>query len=193
MPVPVNYTPEIYTVAVKRIILGWLQDFFSKRADYTYKPGDERDTNISIKDKHAFNMSSVLDKPALVLDRKQLRWERTSINKNAGYFGLRAAQGFMDLLTTSVVVHCMSTEGLVAETLAHIVGFGVESFKSEIRKLGIWDVTSVAIGEESIIVSKAGPEISSVPVILNVFIQGTWLRRRASTQLVEGVNVTQDT
>lgn len=184
--------PEIYSLAVKRILLNWLQEFFAGRADFNYKFGDDRDTGIRIVDKHSFNLASVTDKPAIVLDRKQLRRMNASLDNNFGMYGLRAAQAFSDLQQCGIVLHCMCKEGLVAENLAHIVYFGVESFRRDLRRRGLWDVTATAVGEESIIVSKAGTEIVSVPVALNVFLSATWLRRRASTQLVQDVELVQN-
>lgn len=181
--------PQQYPLAVKEITLGWLQDFFKDHPQYPFDIGNERDTAIKIHDKHAFNFESVGDKPAIVLDRKQLRWFNASIDQNLGHFGLRAAQAHADLVTGTVILHCLSKEGLVAEELGHIVFFGVEAFRSELRKRGLWDIKTVGIGEESILVAKAGTELVSIPVVASVYLQAKWLRRQAGTQIAEGFAV----
>ena len=177
--------PQQFPLAVKEIILGWLQEFFTNHPEFPYEVGNQRDTGIKIHDKHAFNFESVGDKPAIVMDRKQLRWANTSIDQNLGAFGLRAAQAYMDLVGGTVILHCLSKEGLVAEELGHTVFFGLEAFRSELRKRGLWDVKTVGIGEESILVAKAGTELVSIPVVVSVQLQAKWLRRRASTQVAE--------
>jgi len=177
--------PQTYPLAVKEIILGWLQEYFTNHPQFAYDPGNERDTKIKLHDKHAFNLESVGDRPAVVLDRKQLRWVNASVDKNFGHFGLSAAKTYMDLVTGGAILHCVSKEGLVAEDLAHTVFFSLEVFRNELRKRGLWDLQTVSIGEESILVSKASTEIVSVPVVVQVYVQGKWLRRRASTQQLE--------
>jgi hypothetical protein len=184
--------PQQYPLAIKEIILGWLQDFFQHHPQFPFDPGNERDSAIKIHDKHAFNFESVGDKPAIVLDRKQLRWMNASIDQNLGSFGLRAAQAYMDLIGGTVILHCLSKQGLVAEELGHIVFFGLEAFRTELRKRGLWDINTVGIGEESILVANAGPELVSIPVIASVKLQGKWLRRRASTQQLESFKVSEE-
>ena len=175
--------PEIYTLAVKRILLAWLQEFFGGRADFPYVLGDPLNTGIKIHDKHAFNLQTVGDTPAVVLDRKPMRWARSSIDQNLGDFRLRAAQAKMDLLTGQVIFHCLSKEGLVAEQVAHTVFFGLSVFDSEIRKMGLWDLKIVGIGEESILELAAGTELVSVPVTCTAYHQSKWVRRRIATHL----------
>ena len=181
--------PQQYPLAIKEIVLGWLQDFFANSPDFPYDAHNERDTGLKIHDKHAFNLESVGDKPAIVLDRKQLRWARSSIDQNLGSFGLTATQRHMDLVSGSVVLHCLSKEGLVAEELAFAVFYALEIFRGELRKRGLWDIQTVSLGEESVLVSKAGTELISIPVVAQVYLQSKWVRRRASTQLVETVSV----
>lgn len=183
--------PENYPLAVKEIILGFLQEFFTDHPKYPFRDGQERDSGIKIHDKHAFNFESVGDKPALVIDRKQLRFAGASIDKNLGQFNLSGSRFHMDLINGTAIVHCLCKEGVVAEELAHIVFFALESFRAELRKRGLWDCEAVAIGEESILVAPEGTALVSVPVILNVRLVGKWVIRRASTQRFDDVRVTQ--
>lgn len=189
----INAIPESYTLAAKRILAAFLQEFFQNREDYPYIHGDELRTAINIHDKHAFNLEAVGDKPALVIDRKQFRWLNTSIDKNLGSFGLTAAQLKMDLVQGTIICHCLARKGLVAEALAHIVFFGIESMRQVIRRMGVWEVAPVGVGEESIIVTGPDTEITSVPVIINVTMQGKWLTRNASSRLVEDTKVEIET
>lgn len=185
--------PEIYTLAVKRILLSWMQEFFAGRADFPYILGDEVRTGIKIHDKHAFNLQSVGDTPAVVLDRKPMRWANSGIDQNLGDFRLRAAQVQMDLLTGQVIFHCLSKEGLVAEQVAHTVFFGLSVFTTEIRKRGLWDLKIVGVGEESILEVAAGTELVSVPVSCTAYHQGKWVRRRIGSKLASDIIVaTQD-
>lgn len=186
----VSTVSDKYTIFVKRIFVGWLKEFFSNRSDYPYIARNDRDTGIMITDKHSFNLSKVAGKSALVVDRKQFNWMRTSIDQNLHTIGLNATTRKMDLLQGTVIVHCLNKEGLVAEDLSHIVFFGLESFKTEIRKMGLWELNTLGVGEESVLVdSKSQTEIVSVPVIVRAFVQAKWLERAASTQLVEDIIV----
>jgi hypothetical protein len=179
-----------YTLFVKRAFAGWLKEFFSNRSDFTYIPRNERDTGIMIMDKHAFNLEKVASKPALIIHRKQFNWMRTSIDQSLHTSTLTGTTRKMDLLQGSVIIHCLNQEGLVAEELAHIVFFGLEAFKSSLRKLGLWELQTLGIGEESVLVdSKSQTEIVSVPVIVRAFIQAKWLEQDAGTQLPERICV----
>jgi len=184
--------PEIYTLAVKRVLLSWLQEFFAGRADFPFILGDERSTGVKIHDKHAFNMETVGNAPAVVLDRKPMRWARSSIDQNLGDFRLRAAQAKMDLLSGQVIFHCLCKEGLVAEQVAHIVFFGLSIFDSEIRKRGLWDLKIAGVGEESILELAAGTELVSVPVSCTAYLQGKWVRRQIGTKLAADIVVETD-
>ena len=181
--------PEIYTLSVKRILLSWLQQFFAGRADFPFVVGDDMATGIRIHDKHAFNLKSVSDIPTIALDRKPLRWMRTSIDQNLGDFRLRAAQAKIDLLSGAVIFHCLAKEGLVAEQVAHTVFFGLSAFDLEIRKMGMWDLKIAGIGEESILEVAAGHELVSVPVTCAVYYQGKWVRRRISSTPANDIKV----
>jgi hypothetical protein len=185
--------PEIYTLAVKRILLAWLQTFFAGRADFPFVIGDPMNTGIRIRDKHSFNLKTVSDIPAIALDRKPMRWVRSSIDQNLGDFRLRAAQAKMDLLTGQVIFHCLAKEGLVAEQVAHTVFFGLSAFDSEVRKMGLWDLRIVGIGEESILEVTAGHELVSVPVSITVYHQGKWVRRRVASKTADSVTAQVET
>lgn len=179
-----------HIIFVKRVFVGWLKSFFSARTDYTYLGPNKRDTGIMITDKHGFNLDTVGSRPALVVDRKQFNWMRTSIDQNLHTIGLNATTRKADLLQGTVVIHCLNKEGLVAEDLAHIVFFGLEAFKSEVRKMGLWELNTLGVGEESVLVdSGSQTEIVSVPVIVRAFVMAKWLERAASTRLVEDINV----
>lgn len=184
--------PEIYTLSVKRILLAWAQTFFAGRADFPFVLGDELQTGIRIRDKHAFNLKTVSDIPSIALDRKPMRWVRSSIDQNLGDNRLGAAQAKMDLLTGQVVFHCLAKEGLVAEQVAHTLFFGLSVFDQQIRKMGMWDLRIIGIGEESILEVAAGHELVSVPVTLTVYYQGKWVRRRAGTHLADDITAQVD-
>jgi len=189
----VGTVTDQYTISVKRVFVGWLKEFFSMRSDYPFLQGNERDTGIMITDKRAFNLEKVGSRPALVVDRKQFNWMRTSVDQNLHTIGLNATTRKTDLLQGTVIIHCLNKEGLVAEDLSHIVFFGLESFKTEIRKMGLWELNTLGVGEESVLVdSGSQTEIVSVPVIVRAFVQAKWLESKASTRLVEDIIVTPE-
>lgn len=188
-----HQTPEIYTLAVKRILLSWAQEFFAGRADFPFILGDDTATRIKIHDKHAFNLQTVGNKPAVVLDRKPMRWARSSIDQNLAESRLQAAQAKMDLLSGQIIFHCLSKEGLVAEQVAHTVFFGMSVFDSEIRKRGMWDLKIAGLGEESTLELAAGTELVSVPVSCTAYILGKWVRRQIGTKLASDITVEVET
>lgn len=175
----------IYTDVVKDKILIFLQQLFSQ--EQLYGNGDEdmgndfrwhlddNQTKIMIMDTNTENLEAVEKRPALIITRSPIQWQKLAIDQRFSYDWKSDASSYTDLLSSNLRVNCFSRNGLEAEFLATIVFQCVQFFAKDLKQMDeIFDITSVQIGEEAIVLSDSQIELSVVPVIIGVYLNNTW-------------------
>jgi len=73
---------------------------------------------------------------------------------------------YTDLLRGTITFNCLAKEGIVAENLAHILFAGLTGHRDQFRKNGIHQLMNINIGEESILKSDSGIELTAIPVYI---------------------------
>jgi hypothetical protein len=71
-----------------------------------------------------------------------------------------------DLVRGSITINCLAKYGLQAEELANLCFFAISGNKQKFYKRGLHSLTALTIGEESILRSTSGIELTAVPVAM---------------------------
>jgi len=176
----------IYTDVVKDKILMFLQQLFAQEHLYGNSEDesmrnefrwhlDDNQTKIMIMDTNTENLEAVEKRPALIITRSPIQWQKLAIDQRFRYDWQKDISSYSDLLSSSLRVNCFSRNGLEAEFLATIVFQCVQFFAKDLKQMDeIFDITSVQIGEEAIVLSDSQIELSVVPVIIGVYLNNTW-------------------
>jgi len=174
----------IYTDVAKDRILEFLQRLFAQDELYGTEGKLENDfkwhldtslTKILIMDSNTENLEEVEKRPALILSRAPIQWQKLAIDQFVGANWQTGAKQYSDILSTSLRINCFSRNGLEAELLSCIVFQSMQFFARELKSLNeIFDVTSVSIGEEAIVSSDSQIDLSVVPVIIGLYLQNQW-------------------
>jgi len=174
----------IYTDVVKDRILEFLQRLFGQEELYgtNGKLGndflwqlDTTLTKILIMDSNTENLEEVEKRPALILSRAPIQWQKIAIDQFSSMDWKTGAKSYSDLLSTSLRINCFSRNGLEAEFLASVVFQCIQFFSHELKSLKeIFDVASVSIGEEAIVSSDSQIDLSVVPVIIGLYLKNSW-------------------
>jgi len=174
----------IYTDVVKDTILKFLQQLFAQEHLYGIDGNlgndfrwhlDDNQTKILIMDTNTENLEAVEKRPAIIISRAPIQWQKLAIDQRLSYDWQKDASTYSDLLASQLRINCFSRNGLEAELLATIVFQCTQFFSHELKKLpGVFDVTSVSIGEEAIVSSDSQIELSVVPVIIGLYLNNTW-------------------
>lgn len=176
----------IYTDVVKDKLLMFLQQLFAQKElygrsgdgkmqnDYRWHL-DDNQTKIMIMDTNTENLEAVEKRPALIITRSPIQWQKIAIDQRLNYDWQRDISSYNDLLSSSLRVNCFARNGLEAEFLATIVFQCVQFFSKDLKQMEeIFDIASVQIGEEAVVLSDSQIELSVVPVIIGVYLNNSW-------------------
>lgn len=147
---------------------------------------DQERTQITIVDKHAFNMDQVNFQPAIVANRGPQAWMRTSGFRQMQSEDPRTGERtYTDLIRGSVTLSCFSKQGLEAESIAGYLFAAFQQLRDVLRKLagrgrmvpnhlGFFKVEATTMGEEALVKSNSRPDMSVVPVAVAAMVQRRW-------------------
>lgn len=159
--------------------------FSDPQSRYVWDINQEK-TQITICDKHAFNLDQVNQQPCIVASRGPIAWMNTSgFQQRQGLDWRTGRETFTDLQRGGVTLSCFSKVGEEAEEIA---GFLFESFqmlRPILRKigaqgrmvpnhLGFFRIQAATMGEEALVKSNSAPEMSVVPVAISANVQRRW-------------------
>jgi hypothetical protein len=136
-------------------------------------------SELSILDKNSLSTDSLGRRPAIIVGRGEFRYGNISIDHMQSMSPSTGETKFTDLVQGSYVLHCVASNGRVAEILAMYVARAVRVFRRELQKAGYHLIgTHISVGEESDAGELMGPDSKStyrqVPVVFPVYYQDNW-------------------
>jgi hypothetical protein len=171
-----------FTDRPKDMVLLGLQKLFRVRSDWHWEPQEDQ-TQIMIVDKYALDLEKVESVPTVAASRGTLRWLETDINQMQDEHWTTGAKKFSDIFVCPFSIGCYAREGLEAEGIANLV-FGFFTFFREwFRQQGAHEVRGVTLGEESVVKRDSGPELSMVPVGINMWFRESWVLTQSAERL----------
>jgi hypothetical protein len=167
-------------VDIKRCFLSFIQSWFRTQHPTLVWNADPRLTKIFIGDKYIASPAIVEKMPSIILSRGTLSWAQTSIDQrltvdlpfgavNGSYPNMERT----DLVRASVTFHCISQNGIEAESLANILFVNLVGHKDSLRKNGVHQILGISLGEENMIRGDVVPRLMSVPVHVMFTIQAS--------------------
>lgn len=169
------------TLDVKHIFLSFLQKFFEKQDRYKWS-SDIRTSKVIIADKNAIDLGVVERRPSIILSRGNLGWAYATRGqgslghdpmenvKNLGDLTMQMGQrgaNISDLVQGSVTINCLAKYGLQSEEIANLIFFAIAGNKRGFYEKGVHSISNLAMGEESILRSNSGVELTTVPISFN--------------------------
>ncbi len=153
-----------FNLDIKYTFLNFAQRYFAQHPRYTWQE-DVSKTKILIVDKYAIKLKVLEKARSIVLSRGAYGWEYTSIGQlmDTSFIEENREQ-YSDLLRGSITFNCLAQNGIVAETIAHILFTALTGFKSQFRANGIHKILNVTLGEETILKSDSSSELSAIPI-----------------------------
>lgn len=152
---------------------------------YTWDPSQEH-TQVTIVDKHSFNLDQVGTKPAIVANRGPIRYLKTSgFRQLQDHDWKSGKRTYTDLVRGTAILSCFSRQGLEAENIAGYIFASFQNLRDELRKigsrgimapnhLGFFRIETTNMGEEALVKSDSRIEISVVPVAIQAMVQRRW-------------------
>lgn len=172
----------------KKLFLTFAQAYFSESYLFKWDP-DIRLTKIIIADRFAIDLGKDLPMPALVLSRNQMGWgyvvraqsafnsanidsngitPLSNIIPNASYF---AKNSKTDLLSSSITFTALSKNGIQAEMIANDIFVAITGMADALRAAGIFKITGMSIGAETLLKSDSEIRIVAVPINISFLTQ----------------------
>lgn len=170
---------------------------------YCWDKNQEK-TEITIVDKHAFNLDQVGTKPAIVANRGPIAWAKTSGFRQMQHIDFRTdCRTYTDLVRGGAVLSCFSSQGLEAEDIAGYIFESFQTLRDVLRKiarqgimfphhLGFFRIEATTMGEEALIKSDSRPEISVVPVSITAMVQRRWSVEPRNASKLQNVDIRTD-
>lgn len=90
--------------------------------------------------------------------------------KNLGDLTMQMGQrgaNISDLVQGSVTINCLAKYGLQSEEIANLIFFAIAGNKRGFYEKGVHSISNLAMGEESILRSNSGVELTTVPISFN--------------------------
>ena len=162
-----------YSSRAKDCVLDFLQKTFSNNGLFPNQNNpflysdDDRNTRIMINDFNSENLNAVNIRPALLVQRGSMSPTRISLGDKTRETFLSGFEQRTLVMNVNLVVHCISREGLEAESLAVVVFRLIRFLNEDICKnYKVYNIEAINIGPETPISN----EIKSVPVSIIVSI-----------------------
>lgn len=162
-----------YSSRAKDTVLHFLQttfsnpDLFPDQINPFLYSDDDKNTKIMINDFNSENLNAVNVKPALLVQRGSMSPVRISLGDRTRDTFLAGYEQRELLMNVNLVIHCISREGLEAESLAVVVFKLIRYLNEDICKnYKVFNIDALNIGSET----PVSNEIKSVPVSIIVSI-----------------------
>lgn len=178
---------------VKDIFIGTLQElFYRNKGEFHYDP-DDAVSKLNITDQFSTDNLTPEFKPTIYIRRRPLGFMNTSIDQYASGNLMTGVERHTDLISGTVDLVSVSRVGLEACRLGSIVFVLMQEFRSQIRSLGMFDVTVKSLGEEEPKDIRATMRIVEVPVTLQFMFQYSWMLQRMDLKPLAGIEVGRST
>jgi len=173
----------------KHVLLRFLRQVFfetpresgtsGRRGPSFHWEADPSATELVISDKNSLDTSSLGTRPAVIVGRREFQYGNIAFDHMQTTNAAAGVRKHTDLVAGSYVVHCVASEGRVAEILAMYVTRALRVFRRELQKAGYHLIgTHISVGEESNAGELFGQDSSSkyrqVPVVFPVYYQDNW-------------------
>jgi len=161
-----------YSLAVKKAFLTFIQGYFKDHPKYAWTPSMQT-TKIVILDKFSYDTQMADKKPSVVLSRGTMGWQYTSLKQRMSKELGTGRETYQDLISGSLILHCSSVNGMVAEEIASILFNIITVYKDYLKKEGIYYIDSVRIGEERPLKIDSNFNMQTVPISLRFLISSS--------------------
>ncbi len=169
------------------LFISFYQEVFRHMDEFRYSD-DEKLTRLLIYDKFARNLDTVGKKPSLVTDLKSINKGDTVIDDFVGNADLfqTGNKSQIDLFSTVLIVHAMSSVQAESRRLAFLAGFSVFGLEEELFKRGIFELrVPTVVGEPRKLVTSSEGEIWSTPTTIQVYFQDSWVTKIINSDILQ--------
>lgn len=189
-----------------RIFVRFLQIVFASFEEGKYRWClDQDNTEIIISDQSTLSRETAEQRPAILVARGSASFSNLSLDQFAGPSYDKAgkfvpnsdpasgAKRHTDLVSTSCVYNCLSSEGVEAQRIAWIAAMATRRLKKSLMHAGIHRVgEEVTVGAETppgAIVQTDEREIILVPVTVPFYFQDFWTVEPADKVLLKNIDI----
>lgn len=158
------------SVEIKKVFLSFVQQYYRTHPRLTWNV-DPRITKIYIADKYALDPGVIEKMPAIILNLGNRGFARTSLGQVLTRDLTTGRVERTDLIQGMVTFHCISKNGIEAETIADGLLLRIMGFKEEFKRHRIHQILGTNIGEEQVIRGDSSPRMSMVPVYVQYTVQ----------------------
>lgn len=173
---------------LKREVIKFLQSYFAEGRFYSPVNNevrfkfdyDDKVTDVLICDKNAINDDMVGNMPMLIVARGPIRPMHTSMTYNEfSHDFVTGTSQYLDAISVTVMVHCVSRNDEESETLAMIVAPAIWMWQEKIKVDGIYAVDMSAIAEPQLLeIERETDKIAVYDTIVAVNFYINWGFRR---------------
>lgn len=174
----------------KLILLRFLRDLFfqmpreqpgtsGRRGPSFHWEEDDSVSELVISDKNSLDTDSVGARPAIIVSRGDFQFGNIAIDQLLRQTAHDGKRVHTDLVAGSYTIHCVASEGRVAEILAVIVARALRVFRRELQRAGYHLIGNVVgVGQESdaneVLGQDADSKYRQVAVSFPVYYQDAW-------------------
>ena len=149
-----------------------LKTFFSTHEEFTWSP-NSKESKISITDAFPLDKDVKDSFPCIAVQRHPFTWRSGHLNQTV-YNNLQDRHSGLDLLKGSFSCLCASTLGLESERLAEDVFLFFTRYRNIIAAKGLFDISDLVIGDESVRKAGSDTDVVVVPVKIGVTTENSW-------------------
>lgn len=167
---------------LKYVFLSFAQAYFNTYPAFKWEP-NRTTTKIIIQDKYSINTLNTEKIPAIIFNKGNLTYMKTSLNQSIGGANNSVNIGYpqdkIDLLRGNCSFSCLSKDQITGEHVADLLSFSMYSCREQFREKGIHSISNISIGETiPIKMEVAGNKVDmfNTPVYVNVDFQINFLK-----------------
>lgn len=175
------------TSYAKDVYLMMLAGIFSQtNSNFHYDPDDDK-TKLMLADRFQKPLEDQAFKPLIYLHRGRMSFTNSAMNQLLEGNMNTHTQSFTDLVQGTMILNCVSSEGLEAEDLASNVFTVLQAYRHEFGKLGFQNFMVNELLEERPLNPKYDADLVEVPVVTSFTFQHTWCRAQLNLTALQDV------
>lgn len=162
------------TSFAKDVYLTMLRDLFGQNPGYYHWDPNADSTRLVITDRFSAPKEERVFQPMIYLTRGRMGFLNTSLNQFMAGNLNTGDKRFADIIAGTMIINCVSREGLEAEELAGIVFTMTQALRAEFRKKGFHDFNVGEILEEGPLKVESISNLVQVPVSTSFSFFYSW-------------------
>ena len=175
------------TSYAKDVYLMMLTGIFSQtHTEYKWDPDPELSALLISDRMHAPDDNEGM-KPMIYLSRGRMAYSKSAINQMSGMDFESSSESYSDLIQGTMIINCVSSEGLEAEDIASMIFTALQAFKQDFNKLGFHSMEVNELLEERPVDTKYDSKLVEVPVITTFTFQYSWCKSTVDLQALQDI------